>query len=64
LAVASSQGSFDRRQPQSGNIAGGCGSLSAIDWSINEINQSVQSTTTQRDSLKRSLDEAAKDLEA
>ena len=38
LAVASSQGSFDRRQPQSGNIAGGCGSLSAIDWSINEIN--------------------------
>jgi hypothetical protein len=64
FAVASSQGSLDRRQPQSGNIAGGCGSLSAIDWSINEINQSVQSTTTQRDSLKRSFDEAAKDLEA
>ena len=32
LAVASSQGSLDR-QTQTGNIAGGCGPLSAIDWS-------------------------------
>ena len=45
LAVASSQG------PPSGNIADGCGSPSAIDWSINEINQSVQPTTALRDAL-------------
>ena len=45
LAVASSQG------PPSGNIADGCGSPSAIDWSIHEINQSVQPTTAQRDAL-------------
>jgi hypothetical protein len=67
LAVASLQGSLDRRQPQSGNIAGDCGSLSAMDWSIHEINQSVQPTMTQRDALddvKRSLDEAERDLEA
>jgi hypothetical protein len=60
LAVASSQG------PSSGNIAGGCGSPSAIDWSINEINQSVQPTTAQRDALddvRRSFDDAARDLE-
>jgi hypothetical protein len=63
LVVASSQGSPDR-QTQSGNIAGGCGSPSAIDWSIDEIDQSVQPTTTQRDELKRSFDEAAKDLDA
>jgi LTXXQ motif family protein len=66
LAVASSQGSLDR-QTQSGNIAGGCGSLSAIDWSIHEINQSVQPTTTQRDALddvRLSFNDAARDLEA
>ncbi|MFZ1148730.1 MAG: Spy/CpxP family protein refolding chaperone [Xanthobacteraceae bacterium] len=66
LAVASSQGSLDR-QTQSGNIAGGCGSLSAIDWSINEINQSVQPTTAQRDALddvRLSFNDAARDLEA
>src|SRR4029077_14818184 len=60
LAVASSQG------PPSGNIVGGCGSPSAIDWSINEINQSVQPTTAQRDALddvRRSFDDAARDLE-
>jgi hypothetical protein len=60
LAVASSQG------PPSGNIADGCGSPSAIDWSINEINQSVQPTTAQRDALddvRRSFDDAARDLE-
>jgi hypothetical protein len=65
LAVPSSQGSLDR-QTQSGNIAGGCGSPSAIDWSINEINQSVQPTTAQRDTLddvRRSFDDAARDLE-
>jgi hypothetical protein len=62
LAVASSQDSVDG-QTQSGNIAGGCGSPSAIDWSINEINQSLQSTTTQREALKRSFDQAARDLE-
>ncbi len=65
LAVASSQGSLDR-QSQSGNIAGGCGSPSAIDWSIHEINQSVQPTTAQRDALdnvRRSFDDAARDLE-
>jgi len=49
---------------QSGNIADACGSSSTIDWSINEIDQSVQPTTTQRDALKRSFDEAATDLEA
>jgi LTXXQ motif family protein len=66
LAVGSSPDSHDS-QTLSGNIAGGCGSPSAIDWSIHEINQSVQPTTTQRDALddvKRSLDEAARDLEA
>ena len=60
LAVASSQG------PPSGNIVGGCGSPSAIDWSINEINQFVQPTTAQRDALddvRRSFDDAARDLE-
>ena len=65
LAVASSQGSLDR-PTQSGNIAGGCGSPSAIDWSINEINQSVQPTTAQREALddvRRSFDDAARDLE-
>jgi hypothetical protein len=63
LTVASSQEAPDR-QSQSGNIAGGCVSPSEIEWSINEINRSVQPTTTQRDALKRSFDEAAKDLEA
>jgi hypothetical protein len=65
LAVASSQGSLDRRT-QSGNIASGCGSPSAIDWSINEINQSVQPTTAQRDALedvRRSFNDAEHDLE-
>ena len=65
LAVASSQGSLDR-QTQSGNIAGGCGSPSAIDWSINEINQSVQPTATQRnalDDVRQSFNDAARDLE-
>jgi len=65
FAVASSQGSLDR-QIQSGNIAGGCGSPSAIDWSINEIKQSVRPTTAQRDALddvRRSFDDAARDLE-
>jgi hypothetical protein len=60
LAVASSQGS------PSGNIVSGCGSPSAIDWSINEINQSVHPTTAQRDALddvRRSFDNAAHDLE-
>jgi hypothetical protein len=63
FAVASSQEAPDR-QTQSGNIAGGCTSPGEIEWSIDEINQSVQPTTTQRDALKRSFDEAAKDLEA
>jgi hypothetical protein len=65
LAVASSQGSLDR-QIQSRNIAGSCGSPSAIDWSINEIKQSVRPTTAQRDALddvRRSFDDAARDLE-
>jgi hypothetical protein len=62
LAVASSQEARDH-QTQSGNIAGGCVSPGEVEWSINEINQSVQPTTTQRDALKRSFDEAAKDLE-
>jgi len=65
LAIASSQGSLDS-QTQSGNIAGGCGSPSAIDWSINEISQSVRPTTAQRDALndvRRSFDDAARDLE-
>jgi hypothetical protein len=64
LAVASSQGSLDR-QIQSGNIAGGCGP-SAIDWAINEINQSVHPTVAQRDALddvRRSFNDAARDLE-
>jgi hypothetical protein len=63
LAVASSQEAPDR-QSQSGNIPGICVSPNEIEWSINEINQSVQPTTTQRDALKRSFDDAAKDLEA
>src|SRR6516162_5217373 len=65
FAVASSQESLDR-QIQSGNIAGGCGSPSAMDWSINEIKQSVRPTTAQRDALdnvRRSFDDAARDLE-
>jgi hypothetical protein len=65
LAVASSQGSLDR-STQSGNIAGGCGSPSAIDWSINEINQSVQPTAAQRNALDdvgQSFNDAARDLE-
>jgi hypothetical protein len=65
FAVATSQGSLDR-QIQSGNIAGGCGSPSAIDWSIDEIEQSVRPTTAQRDVLddvRRSFDDAARDLE-
>ena len=60
LAVASSQG------PPSGNIAGGCGSPSAIDWSINELNQSLHPTAAQRDALddvRRSFNDAARDLE-
>jgi len=66
VAVPSSQGSL-AGQSQSGNIASGCGSPGAIDWSINEINQSVQPTSAQRDALddaRRSFDEAARDLEA
>ncbi|HVI11881.1 MAG TPA: Spy/CpxP family protein refolding chaperone [Pseudolabrys sp.] len=65
FAAASSQGSLDR-QIRPGNIAGGCGSPSAIDWSINEIKQSVRPTTAQRDALddiRRSFDDAAHDLE-
>jgi len=62
LAVASEEA--PDRQTQSGNIAGGCVSPGEVEWSINEINQSVQPTITQRDALKRSFDEAAKDLEA
>src|SRR5215472_14540817 len=65
LAVASSQGSLDR-STQSGNIAGGCGSPSAIDWSINEINQSVQPTAAQHnalDDVRQSFNDAARDLE-
>jgi hypothetical protein len=60
LAGASSQ------SPPSGNIAGGCGSPSAIDWSINELNQSVHPTAAQRDALddvRRSFNDAARDLE-
>ncbi len=66
LAIGSSHDVSDRQTP-SRDIASGCGSLSAIDWSIHKINQSVQPTTTQRDALddvKHSLDEAARDLEA
>src|SRR6516162_3385334 len=65
LAVASSQDSLER-QTQLGNIAGGCGSPSAIDWSINEINHSVQPTAALRDAfddVRRSFDDAARDLE-
>src|SRR5499427_1952077 len=65
LAVASSQPSLDR-QTQLGNIAGGCGSPSAIDWSINEINHSVQPTAALRDALddvRQSFNDAARDLE-
>src|SRR5262249_40579995 len=65
LAGAAPQGSLDR-QIQSGNIAGGCASPIAIDWSINEIEQSVRPTTAQRDvfdDVRRSFDDAARDLE-
>jgi len=65
FAVASLQGSLDH-QIQSGNIADGCGSPSAIDWSINEIKQSVRPTMAQRDALddvRRSFEDAARDLE-
>jgi len=64
LAVASSQHSVDG-QTQSAGIASGCGP-SAIDWSINEINQSVHPTAAQRDALddvRRSFNDAARDLE-
>jgi hypothetical protein len=66
LAVASSQDYSLDRQTQLGNIAGGCGSPSSIDWSINEINQSVQPTAALRDAfddVRRSFDDAARDLE-
>jgi hypothetical protein len=65
LAVVSSQDSLDR-QTQLGNIASSCGSRSPIDWSINEINQSVQPTAALRDAfddVRRSFDDAARDLE-
>src|SRR5262245_26577816 len=65
FAVASSQGSLDR-QIQSGNIAGSCGSPSAIDWSINEIKHSVRPTPAKRDApdeVRRSFADAARDLE-
>jgi LTXXQ motif family protein len=50
-----------------GSVAGGCGSPDAIDRSINEIDQLVQPTSAQRDALgdvRRSFEEAARDLEA
>ncbi len=53
--------------PQSDNI-GSCGGVpNAIDWSVSEINQSVQPTATQRDDLhdvKQAFQKAAGDLEA
>ncbi len=70
-AVTSSQTSAQTSataQNQSVNIARGCGDVpNAIDWSISEINQSVQPTATQRDALddvKQSFQKAAVDLEA
>ena len=65
LGTCGPQGSLDH-QIQSGNIAGGCSSPSAIDWSINEIKKSVRPTTAQRDALddvRRSFDDAERDLE-
>ncbi len=66
-AATSTQAAPDRRT-QSANIAAGCGgSPTAIDWSMNEISQSVQPTVTQRDALadvKQSFDKAATDLDA
>jgi hypothetical protein len=66
-AITSSQASPDQ-QNQSNNIAGGCGGApNSIDWSIKEINQSVQPTATQRDALdevKQSFEKAASDLDA
>ncbi len=66
-AIASSQAAADRHN-QSGNLAGSCGdTTAAIDWSINEINQSVQPTATQRntlDDVKQSFGKAASDLDA
>ncbi|HZC56562.1 MAG TPA: Spy/CpxP family protein refolding chaperone [Xanthobacteraceae bacterium] len=57
-----------KEQNQAGNIARPCGSSStAIDWSIEQINRSVQPTDAQRDdlaSVKQSFNEAANDLDA
>jgi LTXXQ motif family protein len=57
-----------KEQNQAGNIAQPCGdSSTAIDWSIEQINRSVQPTDAQRDdlaSVKQSFNEAANDLDA
>jgi hypothetical protein len=57
-----------QEQNQAGNLVHACGDSSpAIDWSIEQINQSVQPTDAQRDDLaeiKRSFNAAASDLDA
>lgn len=57
-----------REQNQAGNLVQPCGgSSSAIDWSIAQINRSVQPTDAQRDdlaSVKQSFNAAAIDLDA
>jgi hypothetical protein len=55
-------------QTQAGNLVRPCGDSSpAIDWSVEQINRSVQPTDTQRDDLadvKQSFNAAAGDLDA
>jgi len=57
-----------QEQNQAGNLIHGCGdSATAIDWSIDQINQSVQPTDAQRDDLaeiKRTFNAAASDLDS
>jgi hypothetical protein len=56
------------RSDQSGNVTLGCGaSPTAVDWSVDQIKQSVQPTDAQRDALtglNQAFGKAASDLEA
>jgi hypothetical protein len=56
-----------QEQNQAGNLVRPCGdSASAIDWSIEQINKSIQPTEAQRDdlaSIKQSFNAAATDLD-
>ena len=56
------------RDDGTGNVTPGCGgSPTAVDWSVDHINQAVQATDAQRDALiglNQAFSKAASDLEA